>query len=97
MAMGAYRAAAEHGLSIPDDLSIVGFDNQEIIADSLYPGLTTVALPHYEMGAWAVEVLVGILSGQQELRLLADHPTLMECPLVERQSIAPPRSATSKG
>jgi len=97
MAMGAYRAAAEHGLSIPDDLSIVGFDNQEIIADSLSPGLTTVALPHYEMGAWAVDVLVAILNGQQELRLLADHPTLMACPLVERQSIAPPRSETSKG
>ena len=97
MAMGAYRAAAERGLSIPDDLSIVGFDNQEIIADSLYPGLTTVALPHYEMGAWAVAVLVGILDGHQEYRLLADSPTLMACPLVERQSIAPPRSAISKG
>lgn len=97
MAMGAYRAAAERGLSIPEDLSIVGFDNQEIIADSLYPGLTTVALPHYEMGAWAVNVLVGILDGHQEYRLLADSPTLMACPLVERQSIAPPRSAIPKG
>jgi len=97
MAMGAYRAAAERGLAIPDDLSIVGFDNQEIIADSLFPGLTTVALPHYEMGVWAVDVLVGILNGQEDLRLLADHPTLMACPLVERNSVAPPRSSTSKG
>jgi len=97
MAMGAYRAAAEHGLTIPNDLSVVGFDNQEIIADSLYPGLTTVALPHYEMGSWAVDVLVGILNGHQEYRLIADRPTLMACPLVERQSIAPPRFATSKG
>lgn len=97
MSMGAYRAAAEQGLSIPGDLSVVGFDNQEIIADSLYPGLTTVALPHYEMGVWAVDVLVGILNGHQELQLLSDRPTLMACPLVERQSVAPPRSTDSKG
>ena len=45
MAMGAYRAAAELGLRIPADLSVIGFDNPEIIADGLYPGLTTVALP----------------------------------------------------
>ncbi|MEF2975900.1 LacI family DNA-binding transcriptional regulator [Subtercola sp. YIM 133946] len=92
MAMGAYRAAAELGLSIPRDLSIVGFDNQELIAANIYPALTTVALPHYEMGAWAVETLVGLMAGHEELRLLADQPTLIACPLVERDSIAPPLS-----
>ncbi|MGH3860169.1 MAG: substrate-binding domain-containing protein [Actinokineospora sp.] len=45
--------ARELGLSIPDDLSIVGFDDQEHVADGLAPGLTTIALPHYEMGVWA--------------------------------------------
>ena len=40
------------GLRIPDDLSVVGFDDQELI-DRSRPGLTTVALPHYEMGEWA--------------------------------------------
>ena len=39
----------------PDDLSVVGFDDLELIADGLYPGLTTIALPHYEMGVWAVD------------------------------------------
>ena len=43
MAMGAYQAAAEAGLRIPHDLSIVGFDNMEFAA-GLFPGLTTVAL-----------------------------------------------------
>lgn len=90
MAMGAYRAAAELGLSIPLDLSIVGFDNQELIAANIYPALTTVALPHYEMGAWAVETLVGLMAGREEHRLLADQPTLMACPIVVRDSIAPP-------
>lgn len=91
MAMGAYRAAAELGLAIPRDLSVVGFDNQEIIAENLHPGLTTVALPHYEMGAWAVETLVALIQGHEEHKLLTDHPTMLPCPLVTRKSISAPR------
>ena len=52
--MGAYQAATALGLTVPEDVSIVGIDNLELIADSLWPGLTTVALPHYDMGRWAV-------------------------------------------
>lgn len=92
MAMGAYRAAMELGLSIPNDLSIVGFDNQELIAANLFPGLTTVALPHYEMGAWAVETLVHLLNGEAQHELLADRPTLLDCPLVVRGSVTTPRA-----
>lgn len=91
MAMGAYRAAAELGLTIPRDLSIVGFDNQEIIAENLHPGLTTVALPHYEMGAWAVETLVELIQRQEEDALATNNPTVLPCPLVARESIAAPR------
>lgn len=91
MAMGAYRAAAELGLDIPRDLSIVGFDNQELIAANLFPGLTTVALPHYEMGEWAVETLVHLLSGEGEQQPPADGPTRLHCPLVTRGSVAAPR------
>ncbi len=91
MAMGAYPAAAELGLSVPGDLSVVGFDDQALIAGSLHPGLTTVALPHYEMGAWAVNHLIDTLEG----RTGGDDPdagtTTLECPLVIRQSVAPPR------
>ena len=96
MAMGAYRAAAELGLAIPTDLSVVGFDNQELIAANLFPALTTVALPHYEMGAWAVETLVGLMNGHEENRLLADKPTLLPCPLIVRDSIANPPVTTDK-
>ncbi|MBX7442404.1 MULTISPECIES: LacI family DNA-binding transcriptional regulator [unclassified Arthrobacter] len=91
MAMGAYRAAAELGLSIPDDLSIVGFDDQELIAANLYPALTTVALPHYEMGAWAAEHLIDAVEGKTDLSLMALHPTILGCPLVVRDSITAPR------
>src|SRR3712207_5128433 len=92
MAMGAYRAAMELGLGIPEDLSVVGFDNQELIAANLFPALTTVALPHYEMGAWAVTTLVGLLGGDVDPARLADEPKLLDCPLVVRASVAPPRA-----
>ena len=90
MAMGAYRAAAELGLSIPADVSIVGFDDQAPIPTSLYPALSTVALPHYEMGAWAVNTLAGLIDGGGEPDAASAGPTLLHCPIVERGSIAPP-------
>jgi LacI family transcriptional regulator len=87
MAMGAYHVAAELGLRIPQDLSIVGFDNQAFVADGLRPELTTLALPHYEMGVWAVEQLL------QEIDMAApvtpSHQSL-PCPIVRRSSVGPP-------
>lgn len=91
MAMGAYRAAAELGLRIPEDVSFVGFDNQELIAENLHPPLTTVALPHYEMGAWATENLIDAIEGKSDLRLFAAHPTVLPCPMVLRDSVASPK------
>jgi LacI family transcriptional regulator len=85
IAAGAYQAAHRLGLLIPEDLSIVGFDNQILIADSIDPGLTTVQLPHADMGRWAME---------RALALLDEHarPSTkrMPCALVERGSVAPP-------
>ncbi|WP_188193193.1 LacI family DNA-binding transcriptional regulator [Nonomuraea sp. SYSU D8015] len=86
MAMGAYRAARAAGLSIPADLSVVGFDDQEHVADALDPALTTVALPHYEMGAWAARrALARAASAAPEPG--GEH-ALMPCTLVVRDSVA---------
>ena len=86
VAMGAYQAAAALGRRIPADLSIVGFDDQEEISEGLLPGLTTVALPHYAMGAWAVDALIArITDARTPLQRV-----LMPCPLVRRESVAPP-------
>jgi LacI family transcriptional regulator len=87
MAMGAYRAAAEIGLHIPNDISIIGFDNQTVIAEGLYPQLTTVALPHYEMGSWAVETLLERIEHPKRQRK-AEFPLSMGCPLITRESVA---------
>jgi LacI family transcriptional regulator len=90
MAMGAYRAAAELGLRIPEDLSVVGFDNQLLLAEGLYPALTTVALPHYEMGAWAVDALIALLDGRPVVADGVSFPVALPCPLVRRSSVAAP-------
>ncbi len=78
-AMGAYDALRELNLRIPEDVSVVGFDDQEVIAAYLRPALTTMALPHYEMGRWAVNAL-----------LRQDKPVQakLECPLVPRASVS---------
>ena len=89
MAMGAYQAAAELGLTIPEDLSIVGFDDQELVSDSLRPGLTTVALPHYEMGQWAVRNLLEQIAS---IDPLPPRHALLPCPVIRRGSVASPHS-----
>jgi DNA-binding LacI/PurR family transcriptional regulator len=84
MAMGVYTAAHRQGLHIPRDLSVVGYDDQQLIASELDPPLTTVALPHYEMGRWAMEVALGLREVD------GDEPFLMPCPIIRRDSTGPP-------
>jgi DNA-binding LacI/PurR family transcriptional regulator len=62
MALGVYDAAAELGLRVPDDLSVVGFDDVPE-AEWAHPGLTTVHQPIHEMGAAALRMLLRL---QQE-------------------------------
>ena len=85
-AMGILDAAQRLGLRVPDDLSVVGFDDIPESA-STTPGLTTVRQEIQQIGAAAVDLLVGLVEGtpapQAHLRL----PTT----LVPRGSTAPPR------
>lgn len=95
LAMGVCLAAAELGLSIPGHLSVVGFGDEELIAASLHPGLTSVALPHYEMGAWAANRLNdGIERGPADADAVqpagSPDPVLIECRRVTRGSVAAP-------
>lgn len=84
MAMGLYDGLREHGLSIPDDMAVVGFDNQEVIAAHLRPPLSTVSLPHYELGAAGVRMLLE-LDGAPEPA--SDGVARIYCPPVERTSV----------
>lgn len=56
MAMGCFMAIGEAGLRIPQDISVVGYDDDEL-SRHLRPQLTTLELPHRPMGAWAIEQL----------------------------------------
>lgn len=85
IAMGLYDAAKDLGLSIPGDLSVVGFDDQEILAAYLRPKLTTVALPFAGMGAAGVSMLTSLTAG----RPIQDARVLIDCPLRTRSSVGP--------
>lgn len=80
MAFGVYRALANAGLRIPEDVSVISFDNDEI-GEYLRPALTTVALPYETMGEEAVRLLLS--NAQESIRI--------EMPVVLRDSLGPPR------
>jgi LacI family transcriptional regulator len=92
IAMGAYRAARTHGLSVPDDLSIVGFDDQEFIASELDPPLTTVRLPHHEMGQLAVQLVLGESPALDEHTAAGPGVIRIAGELVRRDSVGPPHT-----
>lgn len=87
MAIGCYEALKEFGLRIPQDVSVVGYDDEEI-AGQLSPPLTSLILPHREMGRWAVETALENLSTS----LQRDPFPLvkLECVRVERDSVNVP-------
>ncbi|GLW55062.1 alanine racemase [Kitasatospora phosalacinea] len=82
LSFGAYQALAEAGLTVPEDVSVVSFDDQDI-ASWLRPALTTLALPHYEMGRTAMELVLG---GEP----LGSAVHRIPMPLRERGSVAAP-------
>ena len=82
LALDVYEAAAEQGLRIPDDLSVVSFDDMEF-AQHLTPPLTTVRLSYYDLGHAAAATLFRVLEGDEV-------PTIQELPveLIVRESTA---------
>jgi LacI family transcriptional regulator len=86
VAIGALHAARELGLSVPDDLSIVGFDDTTQ-AEIVTPGLTSVRQPLAEMGRMGVSLLIRILEGQRVDAMRMELSTK----LVIRESTAPLR------
>jgi LacI family transcriptional regulator len=84
MAMGAYYALRDLGLRIPEDVAVMGFDNQETVAAALNPGLSTMELPHYEMGKWAFNYLMERINQEADPQPI-QH--IIECPYIERSSV----------
>jgi len=83
MAMGCYEALKELGLRIPEDVSVVGFDDDEL-ASHLFPKLTTLKFPRHPMGTWAAERAYEIgIEREDSYRVVK-----LECELIERDSVA---------
>jgi len=81
MALGALSCAKRQGLKIPQDLSIIGFDNISL-AQFCDPPLTTVAQPRFEIGREAMLLLLDQLHGQ----VVSSGSRLLECELIVRGS-----------
>jgi DNA-binding LacI/PurR family transcriptional regulator len=66
MALGLMRACADHGVRVPEDLSVVGFDDAPLSA-VLTPPLTTVVQPWIDMGSAATRALLSLIAGDQHV------------------------------
>lgn len=84
LAVGALRQAEKLGIQIPEQVSVTGFDDIEL-AEIVTPALTTVHVPHREMGRKAARELIAMVEGKSEGRSLC-----IDTRLVNRGSLAKP-------
>jgi LacI family transcriptional regulator len=85
LALGCMDAMTELGLTVPEDVSITGYDDM-LFLERMSPALTTVLVPKYEMGSQATKTLLEMISGQ------SNDPVVMKMQprLVVRDSTARP-------
>lgn len=89
LALGAYQALHDAGLRVPADVSVVSFDDHPI-ASWIHPKLTTVALPHYELGRKAVDVLFSEIDRRGADGQGAGEVHRIPMPVRHRESVAAP-------
>jgi LacI family transcriptional regulator len=86
IALGCYDVFYERGISCPDDVSVVGFNDMPFL-DKLRPPLTTIAIPHQQIGAEAARLLLDAIADPTR----APRSVMLPLSLVVRGSTAPPR------
>ncbi len=85
IAMRAYGILRTRGIQVPEDISVAGFDNHRLIAETLFPQLTTVELPYAAMGVRAAQMLLALIAGEEAPR----EPQLVSGPVCWRDSVLP--------
>ncbi len=85
IALGCYDVFAERGMSCPEDMSVVGFNDMPFL-DKLRPPLTTIAIPHQQIGAEAARLLLDAIAEPER----PARSVLLPLALVVRGSTAPP-------
>ncbi len=93
MALGALHAIRSHHLRVPEDISVIGIDNIHMAAHA-NPPLTTLAPPKHRMGRLAMQLLRSVIEGRPP-----PEPgyTLVECPLIVRESTGPAPGSNGRG
>lgn len=81
LARGAVDALRERGIRVPEEVAVVGFDNWEPIASAARPALTTVDMNLTEVGRYAGESLLALLSGEMRSGIVR-----LPCSLIVRDS-----------
>jgi LacI family transcriptional regulator len=89
-ALGCYDVFFERGITCPDDISVVGFNDMPFL-DKLRPPLTTIAIPHQQIGAEAARLLLDAIADPGR----AARSVMLPLSLVVRESTAPPRDSTA--
>ena len=87
--MGCYQAIKETNLSIPNDISIIGYDNS-LIATNIKPELTSVELPYQEMTQKAINQLINFPNIEENYKIY------VECPLINHNSVKINKDETRK-
>ncbi|MEJ2490586.1 MAG: GntR family transcriptional regulator [Desulfuromonadales bacterium] len=90
MALGALKIANEQGLEVPEDLSLIGFDDITVAAQ-VHPALTTVAAPIKALAEHAVDTLMSLIHGKMPRQTHIALPTT----LITRSSCAPASETTA--
>ena len=84
MALRVYGILRSRGVRVPSEISVAGYDNYRVIAETLYPPLTTVDLPYMAMGVRTAQRLMAMISGESREN---QGPTLVSGPVYWRDSV----------
>jgi LacI family transcriptional regulator len=95
MAAATVSVAHRRGLDVPNDLSVVGFDDTAV-ATTLWPALTTVRQPVSSMVATAIDLLLQEIRARREGEAFTPIDCVVEHTIIERHSSAPPRAAARR-
>lgn len=82
IAWGVLQIARRQDVRVPEELAVIGFDNQRFIAEATLPALTTVQLPHHQMGELALEAALKAIANPS----VRTQHVVVDCPLVLRAS-----------
>lgn len=81
IAMGVINGLREKGINVPEDISVIGFNNN-VVASYFYPQLTTIKQPSYDMGSVAMRMLIKILNNKP----LEQDQYVLNYELIQRES-----------